>query len=229
MISPILITGCPRSGTSMTAGVIYRCGAFGGKVHGPTAYNARGVYENTSIRDGVVKPFLRRLKCDPLGQNPLPDLSKVKITEAAGEWLREQVCRIIKNHGYTTGPWYYKEPKICLIWSFWSKAFPKAKWIIVRRNKDDIVSSCLKTYFMRAYKSQRGWSGFVEHYEKCFEDMKQSGLWIREIWPTEMVDGNFEAIKNVISEIGLSWNSEAPAFVSPTLWHFMGGSNGSQS
>lgn len=224
MIPPILITGCARSGTSMTAGVIDKCGAFGGKVLGPTPHNARGQYENTAIRDAVVKPFLRRLKCDPMGQNPLPELSKMKITEAAGEWIREQVCRIMRDHGYKSGPWYYKGAKACLLWPFWDKAFPKAKWIIVRRDKEDIISSCMKTHFMRAYSGRSGWAGWVDHHEKCFGDMKQAGLWIREIWPSEMVNGNFETIKKVISEIGLEWNQNAPAFVSPTLWHFMGGS-----
>ena len=37
MKDPILITGCARSGTSMIAGVINICGAFGGDMAGPNA------------------------------------------------------------------------------------------------------------------------------------------------------------------------------------------------
>jgi hypothetical protein len=210
----------------MTAGIIDRCGAFGGKVQGPTVYNAKGQFENTAIRDGVIKPFLRRMKCDPKGQKPLPDLSKVRIVEAAAEWLRTQVYNVMRDHGYEYGPWYYKGAKMCLLWPFWAKAFPKAKWILVRRRKEDIISSCLKTYFMDAYRTADGWAGWVDHHEKCFEDMKAAGLWVREIWPSEMVNGDFSAMEKVVSEIGLTWNSEAPAFVSPKLWHYTGGSNG---
>ena len=71
---PIFITGCARSGTSMTAGVINYCGAFGGQVAGATKNNRKGMFENNAIRELIVKPILRKHKFDPMGQNPLPDI-----------------------------------------------------------------------------------------------------------------------------------------------------------
>lgn len=66
--SPILITGCARSGTSMVAGVINMCGAFGGSMSGPNHNNAKGMFENARVRNNIVKPYLRQLHVDPLGQ-----------------------------------------------------------------------------------------------------------------------------------------------------------------
>jgi hypothetical protein len=36
---PIIITGIPRSGASMIAGVVHRCGAFGGEMSGYKGVN----------------------------------------------------------------------------------------------------------------------------------------------------------------------------------------------
>ena len=67
MKPPILITGAARSGTSMVAGIVHRCGAKGGAVLGPTPYNRRGQYENRRVTDTVVKPYLLMQGLDPLG------------------------------------------------------------------------------------------------------------------------------------------------------------------
>jgi hypothetical protein len=48
--SPIIITGCARSGTSMIAGIINLCGAWKGVTSGPNKYNAKGMFENHELR-----------------------------------------------------------------------------------------------------------------------------------------------------------------------------------
>ena len=75
---PILITGAARSGTSLCAGTTNICGAWGGSLSGPTKYNRKGMFENSEIRNAVVKPYLRRIGCDPMGQDPLPDIKSIK-------------------------------------------------------------------------------------------------------------------------------------------------------
>jgi hypothetical protein len=70
MRPPILITGCARSGTSMTAGIVHICGAFGGRMSGPTPNNRKGMFENEEVRNQIVKPYLSSIGADPLGQKP---------------------------------------------------------------------------------------------------------------------------------------------------------------
>lgn len=225
--SPILITGAARSGTSMIAGVINMCGAFGGIMSGPTRNNEKGMFENARIRNEILKPYLRNIGMDALGQFPIPDINKLHIPT---NW-RNRVLQIIKSEGYKGGPWMYKGAKMCLTWPVWNYAFPDAKWIIVRRRTGDIVKSCLKTGFMRAFRNERfrkavcakdereGWIWWVNQHEKRFVEMMNAGLNIKVMWPERMVNGDYSQVYETIEWLGLEWNSEALSFVDPKLWN----------
>lgn len=213
--APILVTGCARSGTSIIAGVINICGAFGGVLSGPNKYNAKGMYENTFIRDHVEKPYLRSIKMDPFGQYPLPDTMNLSIPTG---WKKD-IHNVMEKEGYIKGPWYYKGAKACLIWPIWNYAFPNAKWIIVRRRSADIAQSCLDTGFMRAYKEYNGWIKWINHHEKKFVEMIEGGLNVKVIWPERLVGGNYEQMYEVIEWLGLTWRSkEVIDFIEPKLW-----------
>jgi len=213
MIDPILITGCARSGTSMVAGTIHLCDVFGGKLVGPTPYNKRGMFENNEIRNAVTKPYLRSIGMDPLGQDPLPITEELMVPT---NW-RERVESIIRQQGYKSGPWFNKEAKSCLIWPVWHYAFPRAKWVIVRREEEDIVDSCLRTPFMRAFKDRVGWQGWVSHHLYCFEEMKLAGLDIIEVWPDP---SDISIFRGLIFKLGLEWNELiVRQFLSPNLFH----------
>jgi len=206
MRSPILITGCARSGTSMVAGVINICGAFGGNMSGPNRNNERGMFENAKIRNQIVKPFFRSIGADPLGQYPLPDIDGLIIPR---DW-RFRVEKVMMDEGYTEGPWMYKGAKMCLMWPVWHFAFPDAKWVIVRRKTSDIIRSCQKTAFMRAFTMpnkmkavgastpEEGWLWWVHQHEKRFVEMINEGLNVHVVWPERMVDGDYSQMKSLI-------------------------------
>ena len=65
---PILITGLPRSGTSLAAGILSLCGVWSGTTVTGTKDNIKGFYEHVGLREHVNKELLRRLKCDPLAR-----------------------------------------------------------------------------------------------------------------------------------------------------------------
>ena len=235
MNDPILITGCARSGTSMVAGAIERCGAFGGVLAGATKNNRAGMFENTRIRNTIVKPYLRKLGMDPLGQYPLPDVASLSIPNN----LNTLVTGIMKEQGYRNGPWFYKGAKLCLIWPIWTYAFPNAKWIIVRRQTADIVQSCLKTNFMRAFGKEvfresagvkdevEGWVWWVEQHKKRFVEMMEAGLNVKVVWPDKMVRGDYSQLYETVEWLGLKWDSDALIkFVDPKLWHSRRKENG---
>jgi len=108
MQEPILITGAARSGTSMAAGVLNLCGAFGGKMYGAHKANPKGMFENTGIREQIVKPYLRQIGADPTCQYPLPDVNSLSIPV---DW-RERIEQTIQDQGYEEGIWFLKEPKM---------------------------------------------------------------------------------------------------------------------
>jgi len=212
---PILITGCARSGTSIIAGITKFCGAWGGQMTGATRFNKKGQFENTEIRNGIVKVALRSAGLDPLGQDPLPDPQTWVIDPA---W-RNRVVQVIRTQGYPGGPWFYKGAKMCLFWSQWSDAFPNARWILVRRDPEDIVSSCLKTGFMRAYNSREGWMKWVNVHLKRFEEMHLAGLDVVEVWPSKIIAKDYEESMEAMDHIGLGWNQEViEKFITPRLW-----------
>jgi len=211
----ILITGIARSGTSATAGSIDICGAYGGKTAGGTRYNQKGFFENTEIRNALIKPFLLANNCDPLGQNPLPDIEKLDDFPE----LQEKFFQVMQRHGYKQGKWYYKGAKMCLIWTVIHNAFPNAKWVIVRRNDEDIINSCLKTGFMRKNKGREGWQWWIDEHKKRFQEMHTAGLQIKEIYPAKMAEGDFTEMQECIEWLGLEWKEkEVRKFIDPQLY-----------
>ena len=226
MQNPILITGCARSGTSMVAGAINICGAFGGYMSGPNKNNAKGMFENSRIRNALTKPYLRDIKVDSLGQYPLPDIRLIPILP---DW-KYHVEKVMKDQGYSGGPWFYKGAKMCLVWPLWNYAFPDAKWIVVRRRTPDIVNSCLKTSFMRAFQyedvrkaigvetEKEGWLWWVHQHEERFIEMIQAGLNVKVVWPERMVQGDYSQMMETMDWLGLPWKSEVLSFIDPKLW-----------
>lgn len=218
---PIIITGCARSGTSLTAGIINLCGAFGGAMRKPNVNNKKGMFENIFITNNIVKPFLRLMYVDPRGQNPLPNPAVVieKASSIGEEW-RKNVLESIQRERYDgSSQWFYKGAKACLIWQVWNSAFPNARWVIVRRKKEDIVKSCLRTSFMIAYNDAEGWGKWVDYHVDRFEEMKRR-LNVREIHSEKIVRGDLNEIKSLVSDFGLTYNEDKIRdFISPELWN----------
>lgn len=220
MPPPIIITGCARSGTSLTAGILHRCGAFGGIMTGATAANQKGQFENLEIRQNLVKPYLRSLGADPLGQKPLPDPGRCWGDAARLDW-RRKIEGVMHQQGYKGGPWFYKGAKCCLVWPLWHEAFPEARWILVRRRDEEIVNSCLRTSFMRAYRDREGWQEWVDHHKARFEEIKEAcSSNVMEVWPYLAVKGELAQVEAMIEWLGLQWEEKrVREFVSPELWH----------
>jgi len=228
--NPILITGCARSGTSMIGGVVELCGGFGGKMFGPNKNNEKGMFENEYIRNQIVKPYLRSLGVDPLGQYPLPNRETLPIPIK----LSRDVIESMQQQGLQDQPWFYKGAKMCLMWAAWNFAFPDAKWIIVRRKTPDIINSCMKTSFMNAFSLDKnkkavkanseydGWLWWVRQHEDCFVEMIQAGLNVKVIYPERMVYGDYKQMQETIEWLGLKWNNEVYNFIAPKLWKSKG-------
>lgn len=223
MNDPIIITGCARSGTSLTAGIIQLCGAYGGTLQGPHPENKRGMFENLDVRNTVIKPFLRKIGADPRVQDPLASPSRVLEQCKDVGFVRSvenRVRTIFKNQGYESGPWFIKEPKILSIWPLFHYAFPNARWIMIRRKAEDIIYACLQTSFMRAYNNTKGWQKWVNIHEIRYQELIEFGVDYMDIWPQEIVSGKLGNIRHCVTDfLGLEWN-EPPVleFITPALW-----------
>jgi len=202
---PVLVTGVPRSGTSLTMGLLQRCGLWLGTTVPGGVSNPDGFFENTAIREGIVKPLLKNLGFDPLGVKTLPTPAPKYVFPD----LRERVLEIIQAEGYSgSQPWGYKGAKMALVWNIWAEAFPDATWIIVSRNVDDVVRSCLKTHFMSQHSTDpMFWRYFHEVYTQRLNQMRSSvKRRVIEVRYEDIIGGDLSSIDIVCKHAGLTFD-----------------------
>lgn len=191
----ILVTGCGRSGTSLTAQVLKACGANLGQ------HNE--LYEHLGVRERVLKPYLESIGADPLGQDPLPE-----ETPITGTWAD----RVAKHLDGDT----YKDAKIALMWRVWADAYPSANWVLCWRDPDDIAASCLRTRFMRAYDTHADWADWAERYQAYMAAIDADTV---DVWPDDAIYDP-EVYRPVVEHCGLTWDREAvEAVIEPNNWH----------
>lgn len=197
----LLITGCARSGTSLTTQLL--------QAHGLQTGRTNGLFENTDIRERILKPMLESVGGDRLGQHPLPP----RDAHPDAEELAGRVRAVLGDQ------WVYKDAKLCLVWRAWAEAFPGAKWLIVRRDAGDIARSCLRTPFMRAYNTAEGWLEWVGEHLQRFEDMR-AALNVREVWPADWIRGDLESLRDLADWLGLEFDQKVvEQIINPKLWN----------
>ncbi|MEL6793182.1 MAG: sulfotransferase, partial [Pseudomonadota bacterium] len=210
---PVLITGAPRSGTSMVAGCLHQAGLWMGATIRATPDNPLGFFENWAIRETILKPNLARSGADPLGVWALPDPDRL----APDPLLRQRVERALAAQGFAgDGPWGYKEPKLCLVWPTWAEAFPDATWVLVDRAPEAIVRSCLRTGFMRRHSCDpEFWRCFVNRYRDRMDDLSRSAPNVVRISADALVGGARDPIRELATALGLSWTDRCEARIAP--------------
>jgi len=216
---PIFVTGTARSGTSLTAGSLHLCGAWVGEtVPGGGTENPSGFFENSAMREDIVKKMLSSENACPFGVQTLPDLARLR----ARPKLAQTVLRSIHKQGYQGDkPWLFKDAKLSLLWPVWKKAFPDAHWVIVRRPREQIIQSCLRTGFMRHHSTDPAfWDQWIDAYRERLEMLKQSGARWREIDTQQLLSGDFSELHSLADDTGLQWNeARILDFINPRYWH----------
>lgn len=218
-ISPILITGVERSGTTIVAKIIAMAGVWTGITD--------KMYENKSIKN-LLSLYYKTIEADPRGQYPLPDPEKIYIPKT----FSQDIYSCLNEDKFSgKEPWLYKSSKISQTWKVWNQTFPEAKWIIVRRKPSDIVYSCTKTMFMNAFSSvdiqkevgvvgeKAGWYWWVRQHEQLFAEMVKAGVNYKVVWPEDLVDGNYDSIKDILNWLNLPYDEETiKKDINPLLW-----------
>jgi hypothetical protein len=216
---PIFVIGLPRSGTSMIAGSLGICGAWtGSTVPGGGTENPKGFFEHAAIRELVIKKILKDLGCDPLGVRILPPFDlQIEVID-----LADIIKSLVEKDGYKNDrPWLLKDAKLTLLWPIFRKAFPDATWIVVRRDEEGFINSCLRTSFMKQHSQDRAfWKNYAEEYRVRIDALIDSGANVLEISSPEVISGNFDHFREVVSRLGLVFNEDGlKKFISPDFWH----------
>jgi len=191
----------------------YTVGAAGGAPENP-----KGFFENRKLRENVVKPILNNLDCDPLGVLKLPGLDDLPPYPG----LKKYVTDIITHEGYQADRlWAFKDAKLTLLWPLFQEAFPDASWVIVKRNIDSIVKSCLNTSFMVQHSDNPGlWYAWTEQYTQRLMRLVQTVDNCYEIQSEDLIDNKYQTLQAVIEKLDLKWDRSAiEKFICRDYWH----------
>ncbi len=215
---PILVTGLPRSGTSLVAGLLAESGAWVGRTVPGGPPNPRGFFEHVALREGVNKGILRALGADPLGVRRLPAPDELLPVDN----LRQTVHRILREEGYDgTRPWLFKDAKLTLLWPLWAQAFPQARWVIVERPVDDVIRSCQRTHFMAQHGLDEGqWRAWAEAYQRRLQALRAGVAWWRNLASHPLARGETAPFAALAEALGLRPDpARIRAFILPESWH----------
>ena len=205
----IIITGPPRSGTSMIAGILVKCGAFAGQTIGPVPHNEKGTFQNQLIMEKLIIPMLIVFRLyNEWGMHVIPE----RTPFVADLW--EYADGILRNDPhYKDGLLLMvKAPQIALMWQTWNFAFPKARWIWCDRDKEAIARSCIRAARYESLTDPpynfREWKEWVEAHDAKLFEMAEEKLDIAVIDTRKVADGDFTQIKAFVDMAGLEWNEE---------------------
>lgn len=140
---PIIIVGMDRSGTSLVGNIVYHWGAYGGDytlLSEGDEMNPRGFWENTED----LLPFMRHLMQDIGVDFWHPSFVDIITKKAADPNFRNLALSLISKMGQEGRIWFWKEPELSLMLSFWKKIWGNATYIITVRNPYDSALSWQK-------------------------------------------------------------------------------------
>ena len=98
---------------------------------------------------------------------------------------------------------------------------PNAQWVIVRRERDEFVKSCIKTSFMAQYsKDVAYWNNLGDKYDLRLADPKNTVSNVTELRTAEILSGDAGELKMVTGMDGLNFSSaKVQKFVDLKHWH----------
>lgn len=211
---PIIITGTPKSGTSLTAGIIHACGAWGGNMLKGSEYNPKGFFENAELIN----------KLNQMGAGFVNEQKRAetnyekKMLELDMQERRQVSHKILSDQGYSDGPWFFKAPDALRSPEFYHNLFPQASWIITNRNPNDVLES------YKRFDNDKG--GMLSEYTLSrfydgIESLKKIIPEYHEVWPMRELNNDLEAYEEIVSALGLEWNDEmVHEFADKKLCHF---------
>lgn len=141
-MTPLLITGMHRSGTSLTARMLGECGVFLGpadKLAPPRPDNPDGFFEHidvVAINDKLLEA------CDSGWDIPTSLPSGWQSTPLATRYRNDATGVLAElRAGAATGPWGWKDPRTCLTWPFWKDLLADCAVVVCLRNPIDVALS----------------------------------------------------------------------------------------
>lgn len=202
-MSPFVVLGAPRSGTSLVTGLLALHGVWTGTCKGGDWRNPKGYYESQPIKQ-LLLTHAGRLIHEAREAEPLDK----------GRW-QELVGRAIIEDGYQGGSWAAKHGAVYA--PLWESDFEPI-FINVWRNPDAVLKSGQHAGMLKnkagLYACRQAMTRIQQRHPDTTVDVDTDVL---------VGQGNFEAIEDALRRRGIAPNRNAMAeFVEPRYWRYGG-------
>lgn len=200
---PIVVLGTPRSGTSLTAGILAEHGVWTGRCMQPDDRNARGYFENLDIKAGLIEIFGRLVNEGRLAPHPPKDLwaSYVEYALRAGN--------------YAGGPWLVKHS--AMYYPAWERDFDPI-YVCCFRDPESIAASGKATGLLDKRQAIHRHHATMKHL------VTHRGAF--SVWPHWFLEGEFAPLERAFEAAGVPFDRAiAERFVDPSLWHYREGAD----
>lgn len=196
--TPILIASMPRSGSSLLSHILHNEGVQVGNCKQGDEFNKYGYYENIRMRNIIIK-YLKKQDTGNLDKKFQP----INIREDLKDFNRK-MYRALRQDGISNDkPWLFKEPKIALCWNLFKEYYPDAKWVLLYRNKEQVLASYDKAKFMDAYSTKEDWYNYMSAFDANMETIKQECKNVHEFHIESIFENNIDEINKLFEFIGV--------------------------
>ena len=162
----LVVLGMHRSGTSLIAQWLQKCGLnMGDQLHGADIGNPEGHFEDVdflNLHEGILKFY--DLSTVGLISHPVRDINDRFITE---------MTDLVQHKNNAHIQWGWKEPRTCLFLSNYRSILSNAKYFIVVRDYNEVVSSLIK----RNLKSWQKKHFLDKEFNSVIEDFLYKKIW----------------------------------------------------
>lgn len=132
----LVVLGMHRSGTSLTAQWLKNCGLhMGDQLHGADIGNPEGHFEDVDFM---------HLHERILGFDNLPSDGIINHPVNLNDNFAAEMANLVQEKNRRHIQWGWKDPRTCLFLPYYRSILPNAKYLIVVRNYNDVVSSLAK-------------------------------------------------------------------------------------
>ncbi|MCD4653834.1 sulfotransferase [bacterium] len=229
-LSPLIILGMHRSGTSLITRLLADCGIFPGR---KLSINAESIffrninekiYRCVGATWSYINPICEAMESNEFVSNQVKmikthlfDSMQIEHFFIPEHWIKLQDGKVFN--------WGWKDPRTTITFPIWLKIFPKARFLSVKRNGIDVAISLHR----RALKHNQLWKRFspIHNYSKRMFALKEClNLWAEhlefELKKQSLIpDGNFleieyenlltnpvSMLKNILEFAGVSYHKK---------------------
>lgn len=137
MNKTLICLGMHRSGTSLVANWLVKCGVnMGDSLYQGDLYNKNGYFEDLDF----IKVHEKIFRANDIPQGGLKKISNMHLDDFAVKSIAE----LITNKNIAHQQWGWKDPRTCLFLNIYNKLVPKAVYFIVFRDFDFVVDSLIR-------------------------------------------------------------------------------------